>query len=228
MIRRQDRRQSGFTIVELLIATLVFSMVLIVITVGVLSFTRSYYKGVNQSNIQNTTRGIIESLAQQIQFSGALVTAPGMGGPNGSQSICIGDVHYSYVLAKQLLQSGTPSATQSRHVLVVKRGSICDTQPAQDLSITSPNGTELLQPGMRLTKFSVSRIGATNSYRVTIRVVYGDDDLLCSPAANDCQEGGPTTTGLNSPDLACKAGLVGGQYCAESELTTVVKQRLSH
>ena len=61
MSARHDRTQSsqsGFTIVELMIATLVFAMVLLVITVGVMSFTRAYYRGINQSNTQRVARAV--------------------------------------------------------------------------------------------------------------------------------------------------------------------------
>jgi len=46
---RSKRLQSGFTLVELMIATMVFSVILLVITYGVVRFTNSYYKGLNSS-----------------------------------------------------------------------------------------------------------------------------------------------------------------------------------
>jgi prepilin-type N-terminal cleavage/methylation domain-containing protein len=66
MIRRQD----GFTVVELLIATVVFTMVLLVITSGVTHFTHAYYKGVHQSSTQTTSRNVINTIAQNIQYGG--------------------------------------------------------------------------------------------------------------------------------------------------------------
>jgi prepilin-type N-terminal cleavage/methylation domain-containing protein len=70
---RQRKSQAGFTIVELMIATLVFAVVLILITVGVLTFTRSFFKGINQSRTQNAARTVIETISQGIQFSGGEV-----------------------------------------------------------------------------------------------------------------------------------------------------------
>jgi prepilin-type N-terminal cleavage/methylation domain-containing protein len=228
IVRPYRTRQSGFTIIELMIATLVFSMVLVVVTIGVLTFTHAYYKGINQSITQSTARAIMESVAQQIQFSGDQVVAPGLAGPSGSESVCVGDTQYSFVRFKQLPRSGSPTANQSNHVLVVNKGAACAATQAQDVSLSNIPGTEMVQPGMRLAKFDIAQIGTTESFRVTVRVVLGDDDLLCSPSSNDCQESSSTSTNLSKPDLACKDGFHGGQYCAQSELTTVVKQRISH
>src|SRR5262249_25193419 len=69
--RRPDSRQAGFTIVELMVATLVFSTILIVITYGVLSFTRAYYNGVTNSTTQDTARNIISTISQAVEFNGS-------------------------------------------------------------------------------------------------------------------------------------------------------------
>lgn len=210
MTRRTGQR--GFTIVELMIATLVFSLVLIVITVGVLSFTKAFYQGINQSNTQEAARSIVETISQAIQFTGDPVTAPGLDGPNNSKSFCIGNQHYSYLLNKQLTDESTVGPNQSRHVLALNTGAACDTIQAQNMT-ANPAGTELLPPNMRLTKLSVQQVGTTDSYRVTVRIVFGDDDLLDN---------------LNTPTTKCKVSISGSQYCAMAELTTVVKQRVNH
>lgn len=208
-------RTSGFTIIELMIATLVFSLVMILITVGVLSFTRSYYKGVNQSATQNTARSVLEGITQAIQFSGDAVTSPiGTTGSNGSLGFCIGDQRYSYVLGKQLWDEGAPdpALNQSRRVLLLDRSNACAGASAQDVQAASGTlGTELLQPRMRLSKLSVVPIAGTETYQVTIRVLYGDDDLINNPTA---------------ANASCKVSVSGSQYCAQAELTTIVKKRI--
>jgi len=55
--------------------------------------------------------------------------------------------------------------------------------------------------------------------RISVRVVYGDNDLLVSPSGN--------ADGPAAEDATCKFGISGSQYCAQSELTTVVKKRIS-
>ncbi len=210
--RQADTR--GFTIIELLIATLVFSMVLILITVGVLSFTKSYYRGVNQSNTQSAARTILENVTQAIQFSGDAVTAP-LAVTNDSRGFCIGNQRYSFLPGKQLWDDGAPDPALNRtsHALLLDKPGNCAGLPALDVQgPAASTGTELLQPRMRLSKLEVERIPATELYRVTIRVVYGDDDLLNNP------------TGA---DASCKVSISGSQYCAQAELTATVKKRIT-
>ena len=222
MIKLQNpRSRAGFTIVELMIATLIFSLVVILITVGVLSFTRAYYKGVNQSVTQNTTRLIIEDIAQAIQFSGGDIQ-PVLTPTNNSEGMCIGgNVRYSFVRHKQLMDTTALGPNQTRHVLMRDKGASCAGGAALDVEnnsqtsacINGGNCTELLDPRMRLAKLSVDPVaGTTDMFRVTIRVVYGDDDLLVNPTGDNAH---------------CDVGLKGTEYCAQSELTTIIKKRIT-
>ena len=210
------RQQAGFTIVELMVATLVFSMVLLVITIGVLSFTNAYYRGVTQSSTQNTARLILENISQAIQFSGLQVTSP-ITGTGNTRGFCLGDQRYSFLLGYQLVD-GTPKANQSKHALMQDAYGDCSGASAQDLQSSGTlKGEELLSPHMRLAKLSVTPL-ANNLYSVTIRVVYGDDDLLVSPSGK--------TPAATAPDATCK-GSAGAQFCAVSELSTVVQKRIT-
>jgi prepilin-type N-terminal cleavage/methylation domain-containing protein len=206
-----SKRNRGFTIVELMIATLVFSVVLILITVGVLTFTKSYYQGINQSNTQNAARTIIESVSQAIQFSGDAVTTP-ITSNNGSLGFCIGNQRYSYYLGGQLWDEGTPDAAlhQVKHALVMDKSGSCAGLAAQDIQGATVAGEEMLQPRMRLSKLTVENLSG-GLYKVTVRVVFGDDDLLNNPAG---------------PDANCKVSISGSQFCAQSELSTIVKRRI--
>lgn len=211
--------QAGFTIVELMIATLVFSMVLVVVTIGVMTFTKSYYKGITQSNTQDTARAIIENVAQAVQFSGAAVTSPiGTSGSAGSVGFCVGNQRYSYREGWQLVD-GTPTASlkQTKHALVMDQSGACSGLNAQDVTNT-PTGTELLSPKMRVAKLSLNQIGTTGMYKIILRVVYGDADLLYSPSGN--------AAAAAAPDAACRVAFAGSQFCAVSELSTVVGKRI--
>jgi len=217
--------QRGFTIIELLIATLVFAMVLMLITYGVISFTKSYLKGINQSRTQNVARNVIEGISQAVQFSGGQVTVYVPAG--GSKGFCIDNQRYSYVTGVQLTE-GTPGTNQSQRVLVLDEPGNCGGLQPQNVraGVGSILGKEMLAPGMRLAKMNVEQVGTTPMYRIQVRVVYGDDDLLCSPSAGDCDNTN-TTTNLNRDDLTCKQAISGSQYCAVSELSTTIKKRLN-
>jgi prepilin-type N-terminal cleavage/methylation domain-containing protein len=226
--RHAARKQAGFTIIELLIATLVFALVLVIITISVLTFTKTYFRGVNQAATQTAARTIVESIAQAIQFSGNAVNPQITPNPNGSNGFCIGNQRYSYILYWQLVD-GTPDVTlnQSKHALVKDSSSSCAGATAQDMRSGGIVGTELLPPNMRLAKLRIEQVGDPTVWKVTIRVVYGDNDLLCSPAvAGDCSS--PVTTSpIDKSDLSCKVAFSGSQYCAASELSTIVKKRVT-
>jgi len=226
-IRKQISDSKGFTIIELLIATLIFALILILITVSVLTFTKSYYRGVNQSNTQNVARTVIENISQSIQFSGDLVN-PVVTPNNGSQGFCVGNKLYSYALGWQLVE-GTVSTdlSQSPHALMLSAASSCNGATAQDVRTANPDGTELLTPKMRLAKLKIEPMGGASVWRITVRVVFGDDDLLCSPSTQGSCQSSNTTSPFGKEDLSCKVAFSGSQYCAMSELSTVVKKRVT-
>lgn len=207
-------RQAGFTIIELLIATLVFSMVLILIAVGVLQFNHAYYSGITQTETQNTARSILEEISQDIQFSGSQITSPiANGGTDPEQAFCIGSDRYSYRLGWELVNSGPVVAKhQTLHAFVKDSPGICSGMSAQDFTKPLTAGSqELLTQYMRISKISVAAVsGTTGLYSIDVRVVYGDDDLLTNPTASNA---------------TCKIGS-GSQFCAVSELSTVVQQRI--
>lgn len=203
---------AGFTIIELLIATLVFSVVMLLIAVGVMQFNHAYYSGITQTNTQDTARSILEQISQDIQFSGDQVTSP-IGSAGSEQGFCIGSDRYSYRLGWQLVDSGPIAAQhQTIHSLVKDSPGLCGGMNAQNFNNPLAAGSkELLSPNMRLSKLSVSPVPATtNMYSIDVRVVYGDDDLLTNPTA---------------ANAACKI-VSGSQFCATSELSTVVQKRL--
>jgi prepilin-type N-terminal cleavage/methylation domain-containing protein len=70
---KQDK-QAGFTLLELLIATTVFSVILLLAATAMIQIGRTYYKGNQQTRVQETARDMIEQISKDIQFSGETVT----------------------------------------------------------------------------------------------------------------------------------------------------------
>jgi prepilin-type N-terminal cleavage/methylation domain-containing protein len=243
--------QKGFTIIELLIATLIFTLVLILVTTGVLQFTRQYYKGVISSNTQSTARGIIDDITRTIQFnSGSLYLLKSTTlTPNNDPSaqplgFCIGETkRFSFKINAQVTEgSAFASQHQSNHGLITDGVSGCSTAtPALDVTnptiLTNPdiqtgrtlqNAREHLGQRMRLSKFKIEPVANMfNTYTVTVRIIYGDDDLLCTPTIPDSCVDRNTTPDPKSDaeSLICKS-TVGSHFCAVSELSTTVKKRV--
>lgn len=225
MIKHRNRfhaaPEGGFTIIELLIATMVFAVVLILITFGVLRFNQAYYRGITESNTQNVARTILEDVSQAIQFSGDQVTSPiGTAGSGSSVGFCIGSQRYSYILGWQLVDGSINVAKhQTSHSLVVDSPGNCGGLNAQNVQGGSVSGTEMLTPNMRLSKLSVTPVAGSNSlYQIDVKVVYGDDDLLRSPSG--------TIPAATAPDAICGSE-AGSQFCAVSELSSTVQKRIN-
>lgn len=207
------RASQGFTVIELMIATAVFAVVLVVVTAGILQVSRLYYKGVNQAHTQSVVRSITDTIAQTIQFGGGGVTptTAGTATPTAPKVFCVGNQRFTYDLGWQVVDS-SPNASnhQAFHGLVQDNFSGCSSSSPQTISNSAVLGRELLSPNMRLSKLNVIDLGA-NLYRIEVRVIYGDDDLLKSP---------------NDPLTSCINEKAGTQFCTISELSTVVTKRV--
>lgn len=217
-----SRPESGFTIIELMIASLIFSTVLVLITVGVLYFTSMYYKGVNLTSTQTTTRKIVDNIAQAIQFSGGTITAPGIDTATGASVICIGSKRYTYKTDRQVVENVTDIAHEVHHGLVVDipSGGICTNTTgvsgfANAGALSDIDEFELVGTDQRLNNFSITRVGTTNSWVISVAVSFGKYDLFTSSLDTDPQ----------AYDF-CKAS-DGSQYCAAAKLTTTVEKRVN-
>lgn len=213
------KRAAGFTIIELMVATMVFSVVLLVVTAGILQISRVYYKGLTESATQNAARSIIDTISQSIQFSGGDVTETPGSAAGVNYAFCVGNKQYSYRLGAQV--KNNPSASdQTWHALVETTvGGSCSGVQPQQLTDQAVNGRDLVNQEMRLSNLAVESLDE-NRYRVTVRVVYGDADLLFSPSAPS------SPTGATRPDATCQPVRAGTQFCAASELSTVVIKRV--
>jgi prepilin-type N-terminal cleavage/methylation domain-containing protein len=211
---RPAKRLPGFTIVELMIATMVFSVVLLVVASGILQISRVYYKGVTETNTQNTARNIMDTISQAIQFSGGDITpSTSPSTPSTSYAFCAGGQQFSYTIGYQVDDTPIVAKHQSYHALVVNPTPGCTTAAPQTVTNPAVSGRELLGAHMRLTNIIVQPVsGAVNAWKVQVRVVYGDDDLLTTP--------------VTSTTASCKGQHAGSQFCSVAELSTVVVKRV--
>jgi prepilin-type N-terminal cleavage/methylation domain-containing protein len=206
---KNRNHQKGFTIVELLVATAVFGVLLLIVTIAVLQFSRVYYRGVTEANTQDTARTVVDRISQAIQFNGGTITATPAASYGSTASFCVGNQQYTYILGKQLTDT-TPASTQTYHALVSRDLAGCvTTSPTPSMSTPATSGRELLSPKMRLAKMQVTPI-SDKLYKISVRVVFGDEDLLSNPT---------------TANAACNAGQ-GSQFCAVSDITTVVTKRV--
>lgn len=156
---------AGFTIVELMIATTVFSVVLLLCTYGLVSIGRTYYKGVTTSRAQTTARSISDNIARSVQYGGKI--SGSLTGSSGQ--ICIGKARYTYV---------APTAPN------YDNSSLKYDEPANCAAPLSATYRELLPKGLRMSSLKVYQappVTATTPYTITVRVTSGDHDLFSGP-----------------------------------------------
>lgn len=138
----------GFTIVELLIATVTFSVILLVITTAIIQFSKVYYKGVATSKTQEVALSIADEMSRSAQFSTEFRQNPSV--------YCFGDKRYRYTID----QIFSPTQPVMR----------VDTSPACDLTTPGLDTARgLVGENMRLLRLNASQVGDV----ITIEVIIG-------------------------------------------------------
>lgn len=203
----KSEKSAGFTIVELMIATMVFSTILVAITIGVLYFTRAYYKGVYASTTQNAARNVTESIAKAIQFGSSddIVKQPQQAS-DGKWYMCAGGYAFVYDFNGIYKTDGTGSSIGVYMQPI--SGSSCDVPSG----ITGQQ--QLLGDNMRITDLQVSEIAP---YTISVTVAH---DVAGATDQNT------SLTALTGSDVACKTGS-GSEYCAVSTVTATVSPRVA-
>ncbi len=216
-------QQRGFTLIELMIATMAFSVILLGATTAVVQIGRMYYKGVVTSKTQEIARRTIEDISRAIQFNDAKIVRPApvdisvngvTSGQVTIQALCVGTTRYTYSINAQVDHQNDVNKHRLRHALwqdTVTNPNACGVNlPDLGEPEPSPGGHELLGRFMRLGTLDVDPVA--NPTPITVSIIYGDDDLLLPDANN------PTN---------CRGAVQGAQWCAVSTLTTQARQRIN-
>lgn len=229
---KTSRRSAGFTLLELMVASGVFAVAMLVVAVAVIRTTDMYYKGVTSSKTQAAARAVMDQISQSIELSRQVSPRLTSGAING---YCVDDTAFAFTVGQQVTDTGPSVAKhQGYHGLLVATGTNCTaaipaalttylaspgtsgTPPVGSPGV--PNGArELLGSHMRLSALDITR--STGSiFTIHVRVIYGDDTVLAQLPV----------PGLGSTSWSGElcSGSSGTQFCAVSDLTTTVEQRL--
>jgi prepilin-type N-terminal cleavage/methylation domain-containing protein len=196
--------QRGFTIIELMIATTVLSVILLLVTTMIISIGSLFYKGINQSRVQDGARNLTDEISQRLQLSGTVPQA-GQSSSNAAVNVyCIGGTRYTYIANVQIGHQQNNTGPVYNHILWRDEPSAGCTQVmgkfvSADLTLSDPsNGqvsgaglqdsAELAPANSRLTSFCIGTLNPANGncqfssaspYTINVGIAYGDDDLLC-------------------------------------------------
>lgn len=209
------KNQAGFTIIELMIATMVFSVVLLLCAAGLIAIGRMYQKGNNNRAVQEVSRSILDTIKNDFELSGgnykALTTASG----GNSYAFCIGSTLYMYTVNVPVAADGSqPGLIRNDQGWANFICTFADSSTPLPSTVTTSEalaqgGKELLGANMRLVQppIVLAYPSSTNPVSLKIRanVIYGADDLISGDR--------------------CRGG-AGQEYCASSILETFATRRL--
>lgn len=203
-------KSRGFTIVEFLVASSVFALLLTIALAGFSGVGNLFYKGVSVTQTQSTTANIIRDVSSNIQTA-STITGPSTA-PNGYTYYCIGGIRYTYNLQKELdttIDENLSLGTAVNFALV--RDSLPGTTgcaPPCTSGCSAPFAAtrqEMLGNRMRLMRFDITPSSSGSKfYNVYATVAYGDDEDFDNV-------GNPAT-------IECKAGLQAQKFCAVNTL----------
>lgn len=227
--------ENGFTIIELMIATSILAVLLLISSVIMIGIGNLFEKGINVTNLQNDSRNIISDLSSDIEFSGTQMSANSYsysysGGPTKVTvyAECFGNDRYSYVLG--FPPSGWPHTIWKD---VMQTQGSCDPL---NIGLATPScsgytqggcieplagtGSELAGNNMHIISLSI--IPYNNQlYGVNLDMVLGQQDLFETSKLT----GKPITDPYNN-NYICSNN-VGQQFCASSSLSALAVERLN-
>lgn len=211
----ETNSQRGFTIIELLIATTVFSVILLVVTTGIIRIGNIYYKGIISSRTQEAIRNISNDFSSTLQFANGVKT-PDRTPPPGSSSFCLGEIRYTYFVDQEYTKGN--EFTTGLFSEDLAPSSNCTTTSSDCIGPTTSNCVkdkrQLLSNNMRILQLAVDPQPGTSSkaWSIKAKVAYGDDDLFQTNA---------------DPSLnVCKTGVAGSSFCSVAGLDNIVKKRV--
>jgi prepilin-type N-terminal cleavage/methylation domain-containing protein len=234
MVNKQpNKRHNGFTLVELMVSTVIFSLVLMAVTVALVQISRLYYRGVTQARTQEISRNVSDEISQSIQFSAQSVTPPNYpanttigpnippdnrGAGNDQFYFCVGPKRYSFAIDRMVSnEDATNQNKYSQHGIWVDvpttgcANAAVDPGPA-DLSVAQPSaeGRELLQENMRITKLELVPI-TDELWTLNLNIAYGEEEFFF--VTDDGRK-------------ICEGSRIGVELCATSELSLTILRRV--
>jgi type II secretory pathway pseudopilin PulG len=226
-----NSRFFGFTIVELMIATSVFAIILLLSLAGFLQIGQLFYKGVNITQTTNALNQAATSLKNDILFDNSssaitILNAANVTLPDGTviprKYFCAGSNRYAYILGRQLDREAQADEMKNfpvggwyRFALLKDRysGGGCPDPFTSPTPFVAADTTELLGNKMRLSDLQITQLPSTNDklYTVNIRIAYGDDQVLENP---------------NSANPSCRSSPAYSKYCFVDDLRTTARKGL--
>jgi len=245
MRNNMKNQQSGFTVVELMVSTIIFSLILVAAMAGLVQIGRLYYRGITTARTQEQTRNVMAELSQSIQFTRVNVRVAAVQpsipiDPDNSDSdsdpaksfFCVGPRRYTFMVDRKL--SFDPDTNpdlssrrkESRHVLWVDTPSGgCEQSwdsggvTAADMRVDDPCSDGSCSNGVEILSENtrITKLNLLDNGNGTWNV-----ELALAYGEDDL-----LSVDVSDPTrYVCEGSFLGVEFCAISELSTTVLRRL--
>lgn len=198
---RRWQKQSGFTMIELLLAMAIFSMALVIVSAGFINIVRLYQSGLASRSTQQNARLLLEEVSRTVRDSGSatpVVVTTGVGGVTVVSRVCLQNgsriVVYAVDGAGNLRQGTTTVPT-------------CPA-PAFDSSWKTVNDSTV-----RVTQFAIDSTGKVGPAGGTVMMT------ITVASKNNLDNLDDTTN-----KTTCRPG-AGSQFCAVTTLSSTATLR---
>ncbi len=214
MIKKLD--QNGFTIIELLIATSVFTAVLFIVTYGVIQISKTYTNGFIRGQTQNIAVSLSDTMTRDIEFSTTASITTDQSAQvtkTGSQAtiyyyFCTTQNEYFYIPGGNIYKIPIVSLQGvlgsqncfSPQQFINNSGLSADTQ-----SLLSPNNVEILNHTVYDNQSMLSNV-SSGLYSVNIEILYGNQSNLVQ--------------NNNGSQWICRPTVLIGPFCAIYSFST--------
>lgn len=211
-LKIKSQNEKGFTIVELLIATTVFSVIILVVSAGVIKIGNIYYKNITTTRTQNVVRSITGDISTTLQFSRSNPTA-----------IVSKDLQTDYFCidkSRYMIKKGQKYIKGNEFGSGMYLETLADTATScADFSTAVPERRQLLGANMRVLSMSVDPVDQLAT--VKLKIAYGDDDLLTK-----YYDDGSVNASVDWADTNCKIGISGSSFCSIGQMDVTVRRML--
>ena len=196
IVKMKRENGQGFTIIELLIATTVFSVVLLLAMTGFFQIGHIFYKGVSITQSQDVANSIGLDISDSVEGASQVTALNDHPTASGIKYMCAGKNRYTLNLG-HAVNVGDSTALANGSVGLVKdilsSDNICPPpclpNPAScsggQVGWTKP--VELLGDNMRIESLNVQPLASvsTSYYTISVVISYGDTDLVTYTDSND-------------------------------------------
>jgi prepilin-type N-terminal cleavage/methylation domain-containing protein len=236
---KPSQDQQGFTIVELMIATAIFGVMLVLIITSINSYTSDYYK----ANINSAAQATVQSISANVEGTIKNTSQVTSGTNAYANYYCTDNEEYLYNIGSENpTETASLSMPYALYEFPIPNGQCYPTPQSSTAGKAAyTEGSSLLGSYYRLLNFSVVQVSTTSEWLINIKLAYtsggvntAGDDLLCVPGDSyngpDGCSPASNFTNFSEPGVTnaiCKLNVEARQFCDVAELQSTVSNDIN-